>query len=56
MRGVLTLAGKGTRELEMDAAEYVVPAVLREAMFVPGQAPGRHGPAQVTPGASRAAG
>jgi hypothetical protein len=40
----------------MNAAEYVVPAVLREAMFVPGQAPGRHGPARVTPGAFRAAG
>jgi len=40
----------------MNAAEYVVPAVLRDAMFVPGQAPGRHGPARVTPGAFRAAG
>jgi len=39
-----TLAGKGTRELEMDAAEYVVPAVLRDAMFVPDQAAGRPGP------------
>jgi hypothetical protein len=40
----------------MDAAEYVVPAVLREAMFVPGQAAGRPGPARVTAGAFRAAG
>ncbi len=40
----------------MNAAEYVVPAVLHDAMFVPGQAPGRHGPARVTPGAFRAAG
>jgi len=40
----------------MDAAEYVVPAVLRDAMFVPGQAAGRPGPARVTAGAFRAAG
>jgi hypothetical protein len=40
----------------MNAAEYMVPAVLRDAMFVPGQAPGRHGPARVTPGAFEAAG
>ncbi len=40
----------------MDAAEHVVPAVLRGAMFVPGQAPGRREPARVTPGAFRAAG
>jgi len=40
----------------MNAAEYVVPAVLRGAMFVPGQAPGRHGPARVPPGAFEAAG
>ena len=40
----------------MNAAEYVVPAVLRGAMFVPGQAPGRREPARVTPGAFRAAG
>ena len=40
----------------MNAAEYVVPAVLRDAMFVPGQAPGRPGPARVTPGAFTAAG
>ncbi len=40
----------------MNAAEYVVPAVLRGAMFVPGQAPGRHGPARVTPAAFEAAG
>ena len=40
----------------MDAAEYVVPAVLRDAMFVPGQAAGRPGHARVTAGAFRAAG
>jgi hypothetical protein len=40
----------------MNAAEYVVPAVLRGAMFVPGQASGRREPARVTPGAFRAAG
>jgi hypothetical protein len=36
--------------------EYVVPATLRGAMFVPGQAAGRREPARVTPGAFRAAG
>ena len=40
----------------MNAAEYVVSAVLRGAMFVPRQAPGRREPARVTPGAFRAAG
>ena len=40
----------------MNAAEYVVPAVLRGAMFVPRQAAGRREPARVTPGAFRAAG
>ena len=40
----------------MIAAEFVVPAVLRGAMFVPGQAPGTREPARVTPGAFRAAG
>jgi hypothetical protein len=40
----------------MNASEYVVPAVLRGAMFVPGQAPGRREPARVTPGAFRTAG
>ena len=40
----------------MNAAEYVVPAVLRGAMFVPRQAPGRREPARVTPGAFKAAG
>ena len=38
----------------MNAAEYVVPAVLRGARFVPGQAAGRREPAWVTPGAFRA--
>jgi hypothetical protein len=36
--------------------EYVVPAVLRGAMFVPWQAPGRREPARVTAGAFKAAG
>ena len=40
----------------MNAAEYVVPAVLRGARFVPGQAAGRREPARVTAGAFRAAG
>jgi hypothetical protein len=40
----------------MNAAEYVVPVVLRGAMFLPRQAPGRREPARVTPGAFRAAG
>jgi hypothetical protein len=41
---------------EQEAPEYVVPAVLRGAMFVPRQAPGRREPAQVTAGAFTAAG
>jgi len=40
----------------MSAEEYVVPAVLRGAMFVPRQAPGRREPARVTAGAFIAAG
>jgi hypothetical protein len=40
----------------MNARGYVVPAVLRSAMFVPGQAPGRREPARVTAGAFTAAG
>jgi hypothetical protein len=40
----------------MNATQFVVPAVLRGAMFVPGQAPGRREPARVTPGAFKAAG
>jgi hypothetical protein len=40
----------------MNAAGYAVPAVLRGAMFVPGQAAGRREPARVTAGAFRAAG
>ena len=40
----------------MNATQYVVPAVLRGAMFVPRQAPGRREPARVTAGAFRAAG
>ena len=35
----------------MNAAGYVVPAVLRGAMFVPGQGAGRREPARVTAGA-----
>ena len=40
----------------MNALEYVVPAVLRGAMFVPRQAPDRREPARVSPGAFKAAG
>lgn len=40
----------------MNAVEYVVPAVLRGAMFVPRQAASRREPARVTPGAFKAAG
>ena len=40
----------------MNAAEYVVPAVLRGAMFVPRQAAGRREPARVAPAAFIAAG
>jgi hypothetical protein len=40
----------------MNATQYVVPAVLRGAMFVPRQAPGRREPARVTAGAFKAAG
>ncbi len=38
------------------AWQYVVPAVLREALLVPWQAPGRREPVRVTPGAFTAAG
>ena len=38
------------------AAGYVVPAVLRGAMFVPWQAPGGRQPARVSAGAFTAAG
>jgi hypothetical protein len=37
-------------------AEFVVPTVLRGAMFVPRQAPGRREPARVSAGAFQAAG
>jgi len=40
----------------VNATQYVVPAVLRGAMFVPRQASGRREPARVTPGAFKAAG
>jgi hypothetical protein len=40
----------------MNARPYVVPAVLRGAMFVPRQAAGRREPARVTLGAFKAAG
>ena len=40
----------------MKAREYVVPSVLRGAMFVPWQAPGRRAPARVSAGAFQAAG
>jgi hypothetical protein len=51
-RTVATRMGSGS----MNALEYVVPAVLRSAMFVPRQAPGRREPARVTSGAFKAAG
>jgi len=40
----------------MNARDYVVPAALRGAMFVPRQAPERREPARVTAGAFQAAG
>jgi hypothetical protein len=40
----------------MNARRYVVPAVLRSAMFVPGQAPGRREPARVSAAAFTSAG
>jgi hypothetical protein len=40
----------------MNARQYVVPAALREARFVPRQAPGRREPARVSAGAFTAAG
>jgi len=40
----------------MNARRYVVPAALRPAMFVPGQAPGRREPARVSAAAFPAAG
>lgn len=40
----------------MNTRQYVVPAVLRGAMFVPRQAPGRREPARVSSGAFTAAG
>lgn len=40
----------------MNATQYAVPAVLRGAMFVPRQAPGRREPARVATGAFKAAG
>jgi hypothetical protein len=45
--------GRGWR---MNARRYVVPAALRSAMFVPGQALGRREPARVSPAAFTAAG
>ena len=44
------------RRGRMSAREFVVPAVLRGAMFVPWQAPGRREPARVSAGAFQAAG
>lgn len=46
----------GSKCLLAQPGEYVVPAVLRRAMFVPWQAPGRRQPARVTAGAFTAAG
>ncbi len=40
----------------MNARRYVVPAALRSAMFVPGQAAGRREPARVSAGAFKSAG
>ena len=40
----------------MNVTQYVVPAVLRDALFVPRHAPGRREPAWVSPGAFKAAG
>jgi len=54
-RGTLTLTCR-MRKRESGRPGYVVPAVLRGAMFVPGQAPGRREPARVTPGAFKAGG
>src|SRR5229473_700580 len=53
--GTLTLARR-MRSGRMNATQYVVPAVLRGAMFVPRQAPGRREPARVTASAFKAAG
>jgi hypothetical protein len=53
-RGGPWLPGWGSGS--MNALEYVVPAVLRSARFVPRQAPGRREPARVTSGAFKAAG
>src|SRR5215831_17365959 len=53
------VAGHGQSGFDVTDAqlgELVVPAVLRGAMFVPWQAPGRRGPARVTAGAFTAAG
>jgi hypothetical protein len=44
------------RDREGERPEYVVPAMLRGAMFVPRQAAGRGEPARVTSGAFKAAG
>jgi len=49
------LMGRSAMRADL-AAGYVVPAVLRPAMFVPWQAPGRREPARVSAGAFRAAG
>lgn len=46
----------GFQVTDAQLREYVVPAVLRGAMFVPWQAPGRREPARVTAGAFKAAG
>ena len=46
----------GSKCLMAESGQYVVPAVLRRAMLVPWQAPGRRQPARVTAGAFTAAG
>jgi hypothetical protein len=46
----------GSQVPDADPRQYVVPAVLRRALLVPWQAPGRREPVRVTPGAFTAAG
>jgi hypothetical protein len=54
--GVGVLCAGDRRRGTVRAREYVVPAVLRGALFVPWQAPGRRAPARVSVGAFQAAG
>ena len=50
-RGRFTLGAQDAESGWMNAAQYVVPAVLRGAPC-PGRPPGRREPARVTPGAA----